>query len=159
MASWRISGLEHRQVLDALAGGQGLAEELHHRDAGDLLRVLEGEEHAGLGPHVGGPSGDVVALEADPPSGDLVVGVAEQGVRQGGLARPVRPHEGVQLALVHGEVDAAQDLVPIHGHVEVVDLEQRCSHAAESIPTTRIVEIPATSLHTPQFGLPETPGG
>ena len=46
---------EHRQV-DALAGRQGLAEELDDRDAGDLLGVLEGEEHAGLGPLVGAAS-------------------------------------------------------------------------------------------------------
>ena len=37
-------------------GPSGLAEELDHRDAGDLLWVLEGEEHAGLGPHSVGQS-------------------------------------------------------------------------------------------------------
>ena len=60
----RQAQLEHREV-DALAGRQRLAQEVEHRDPGDLLRVLEGEEHAGLGPHVGRPVGDVVALEED----------------------------------------------------------------------------------------------
>ena len=46
--------LEHRQV-DALAGRQRLAQEVEHRHAGDLLRVLEGEEEPGLAPDVGGP--------------------------------------------------------------------------------------------------------
>ena len=89
--------LEHRQV-DALAGGQRLAQEVEDRDAGDLLGVLEGQEHAGLAPHVGGPVGDVVALEADPAAGDLVLGAAEQGAGQRGLAGPVGAHEGVDLA-------------------------------------------------------------
>ena len=63
---------EHAEV-DALAGRQRLAQELDDRDAGDLLRVLEREEHAGLGAHVGGPVGDVVALEEDAAVGDLVL--------------------------------------------------------------------------------------
>ena len=47
--------LEHRQV-DALAGRQRLAQEVEDRHAGDVLGVLEGEEDAGLAPHVGRPS-------------------------------------------------------------------------------------------------------
>ena len=45
-----------------------------------------------------GPVGDVVALEADAAAGDLVLGAAEQGAGEGGLARAVGPHEGVDLA-------------------------------------------------------------
>ena len=56
--------LEHRQV-DALAGRQRLAQEVEHRHARDGLRVLEGEEDAGLAADVGRPVGDVVAPEAD----------------------------------------------------------------------------------------------
>ncbi len=77
---------------------------------GDLLGVLEGQEHAGLAPHVGGPGRDVLALEADAAGGDLVVGVGQQRVGQGGLARPVGAHEGVHLAGRDGEVDAPEDL-------------------------------------------------
>ena len=79
-------------------GRQGLAQELDDRDAGDLLGVLEGQEHPGLAPHVGRPGGDVLALEADGARGDLVGGVAEQRAGQRRLARAVRAHQGVDLA-------------------------------------------------------------
>ena len=103
--------LEHGQV-DALAGRQRLAQELDDRDAGDLLGVLEGEEHAGLGPHLGGPVGDVVALVEDAPAGDLVLRVGQQGVGERRLARAVGAHDGVHLAGLHDQVDAPEDLPP-----------------------------------------------
>ena len=105
----RQAQLEHRQV-DALAGGERLAQELDHRDAGDLLRVLERQEHAGLGPYVGGPVGDVVALEEDAPGRDLVLRVGQQRVGEGRLARAVRAHERVHLAGLDSEVDASEDV-------------------------------------------------
>ena len=58
------------------------------------------------------------------PRGDLVGGVGEQVVGERRLARPVGAHQGVELALPHRQGDPAQDLVPVDGHVEVVDLEQ-----------------------------------
>ena len=118
--------LQHRQV-DAPPGRQGLAQELGDRDAGDLLRVLEGQEHAGLAAHVGRPAGDVLALEQDPARRHLVGGVAEQGVGQRRLARAVGPHQGVHLAGADDQVDALEDLGAFDGHVEVLDLEQRGS--------------------------------
>ena len=57
--------LEHREVGDALAGGDGLAQEVEHAHPGDLLGVLEAEEEAPGGPLVGGELGDVLALEPD----------------------------------------------------------------------------------------------
>ena len=105
----RHADLEHRAVV-ADAPRHRLAQELDHRDAGDLLGVLEGEEHPGLGPHVGRPRRDVLAPEADGARGDLVGGVPEQRAGQRRLARAVRAHQGVELALAHGQVDAAQDL-------------------------------------------------
>ena len=77
---------------------EGLAQELDHGDAADRLGVLEGEEDAGLAAHVGGPGGDVLAVEADRAGGDLVGGIAEQHVGQRRLARAVRAHDGVDLA-------------------------------------------------------------
>ena len=46
--------LEHREVGDALAGRERLAEEVEDAHAGDLLGVLEAEEHATGGALVGG---------------------------------------------------------------------------------------------------------
>ena len=59
------------------------------------------------------------------PAGDLVGRVAEQGVGQGRLARAVGAHEGVELALADDQVDPAQDLGAVDGHVQVLDLEKR----------------------------------
>jgi hypothetical protein len=104
----RDAQLQHRQV-DALAGRQGLAQELDDRDAGDLLRVLEGEEHAGFGPLVGRPPADVVAAEHDRAGGDLVLGRAHQRRRERALARAVGSHDGVDLAGADGQVEPPQD--------------------------------------------------
>ena len=46
--------LEHREVVDALAAGHRLAQEVEDRDAGDLLGVLEAEEQAARRALVGG---------------------------------------------------------------------------------------------------------
>ena len=49
-------------------------EEGHGRDAGDLDRILEGEEHALGGPLVGVQLEQVLAVEQHLALGDLVVG-------------------------------------------------------------------------------------
>src|SRR6185436_12169893 len=116
---------EHREVRDALADGERLPQEVEHAHPGDLLGVLEAGEDAPRGPLVGGELGDVLALEPDRAARDLVGGVGEEGVGEGGLARSVGPHEHVDLGLRHREADTAQDLVAFHGHVEVVELEQQ----------------------------------
>ena len=66
--------------------------------------------------------GDVLALEGDRALGDLIGGVAEQGVGERRLARAVRPHQRVDLAAGDVEVDAAQDLALLGAHVQVSDL-------------------------------------
>ena len=111
--------------LGARAGGHGLAEELGDRHALDRLWVLEREEQARLGPGVGRPVSDVLALEEDRPAAHRVGGVAEQGRGQGGLARPVGAHEGVDLAGADDEVEAGQDLGIAGGHVKRAELEER----------------------------------
>ena len=120
----RQAHLQDREVGDALADGDGLAEEVEDADPGDLLRVLEAEEDAPGGPLVGGQPGDVLTPEADGAPGDPVGGVGEEGVGERGLAGAVGPHEGVDLALADRQAQPAQDLGAVDGDPEVVDLQQ-----------------------------------
>ena len=67
MSSFRIQSMTVQTELqdgevDPLSGRERLAQELHQRDAGDFLRVLEGKEHSGFAPSLRRPAGDVLAL-------------------------------------------------------------------------------------------------
>ncbi len=108
-------------------GGLGRTEEVRHRDAGHLDGVLHREEHSGPGALVDGHRQDVGTVQRDGAVRDLVLRVPGDGVRQRGLARPVRAHDRVRLAGIDGQVDAAQDLLGaglgLDGHVQVTDLE------------------------------------
>ena len=66
--------------------------------------------------------GDVLALEQDLALGDLEVGVAHDRVGERRLARAVRPHQRVDLALADDQVEAAQDLLLACADVKVSDL-------------------------------------
>ena len=74
------------------------------------MRILECEEETSLGPLVGRHLDDVLPVEEDLPAGDLVGGMAHQGVGQRRLAGPVGAHDGVHLVGVDREVDALDDL-------------------------------------------------
>ena len=97
------------------------------------LGVLEGEEQARLGPNVGGPVRDVLAVEVDAPCRDGVGGMAQQGTCQRRLPRAVRAHQRVYLAGADDQVDPAQDGAVLGGHVQVSDLEQRTSCAVHRL--------------------------
>ena len=122
-----LAELAHRdQVFAFLAVGvadvgDGVAEEVGHRDARDRGRILEGQEQPGLGPLVGLQLQQVAAVERRRPRRDLVVRVAHQRVAERALARAVRPHQGMGLTLADREVDAPQDLLAADGDVQVVD--------------------------------------
>ena len=134
----RQAQLEDRQV-DALAGRQGLAQEVDDRDARDLLGVLEGEEHPRLAAHVGRPRRDVLALEEEAPGRHLVVRVAEEGVGERRLPRAVGAHQGVHLARQHCQLDALEDLLALDGDMEALDAEERRAgaHFHRSLITLR----------------------
>src|SRR5690606_30084030 len=75
--------------------------------------------------------------------GDLEVGVPHDHVREGGLARAVRAHEGVDLALVHGQVEALEDLLVPGAHVQVLDLE--FSHVSSCVVGGQAAAVGAAS--------------
>ena len=106
---------------------------LADRDAGDRDRVLEGHEEAGLRAHVGVGLGDVLALEGDRALGHLERGVAHDRVGQGRLARAVRPHQRVDLALLDVEVEAAEDLLVLDAHVQVAYLQLSQFHSVSGV--------------------------
>ena len=111
----------------AVDGGLGGAQEVGDGDAGDLDRVLHGEEEAGAGALVDGHREHVLAVEGDRSALDLVPRVAGDRVREGGLAGAVRAHDGVDLALVDREVDALEDvlgaLIGLDRDLEVLDFQ------------------------------------
>ena len=88
----------HLRLAAVLADGvqRGL-EEVGVGDAGDLHRVLEGQEHALAGALLGVHLQQVPAVEEHLALGDLVVLAAGEHLGQGGLAGAVRPHDGVHL--------------------------------------------------------------
>ena len=77
----------------------------------------------GLGPFVGLELEQVDAVDGRRALGDFVIRVAHQGVAQRALARAVRPHQGMDLALADRQVDPFEDLLAIDRDVQVVDLE------------------------------------
>src|SRR5699024_6698250 len=113
----------------AVDRGLGGAQEVGHGHAGDLDRVLHGQEQAGAGALVDAHLEHVLAVEGDLAGGDLVLGVTGDRVGEGGLARAVGAHDGVGLARLDGEVDPLEDLLGalrgLDGGVEVLDLQDR----------------------------------
>ncbi len=103
-------GVEHR------------AQVLGDRHAGDRHRVLEGQEQAHPGPLVGVDLGDILALEQDLTFGHLEVRVAHDRVRERRFAGTVGAHQRVDLALVDGQVQSAQNLLLTGSDVKVSDL-------------------------------------
>ena len=57
------------------------------------------------------------------PSVDLERGVAHDRVGERRLAGAVGAHQGVDLALLDVEVEAAEDLLVLDAHVQVADLQ------------------------------------
>ena len=77
--------LDGRDVF-AAPRRDGLPQEVAHRDAGDVLGILECQEQPSFGTGVGIPFGDVVASEADLAAGDLVFGRSQDCGGKRGLA-------------------------------------------------------------------------
>ena len=90
--------------------------------AGHRDRVLEGHEQTHPGALVRIGVGDVLALPDDLAVGHLEARMPHDCVGERRLAGPVGSHQGVDLALVDDEVEAAQDLLLTGADVEISDL-------------------------------------
>ncbi len=137
-SSWRIAACADGRVPAGRAqhghaeagrplGGQG--DVVEHRQGGEQAGVLEGLAHAGPGPGVVGPAGDVLAVEADPARGRAQAPGDQR--EQGRLAGAVGADDGVPGP----GGDRQRD--PVEGHQRPVApaqpgrLQQR-GHAAAS---------------------------
>src|SRR3984957_15716904 len=109
-------------ALLALSVERG-AQEVHRADAGDFQRILECEENTLGGALVGLERKQILALERHRAARHLVGLLAREHVRERRLARSVRAHDGVHLALVHGEVETFEDLAAVDRHLEVLHFE------------------------------------
>ena len=73
-------------------------QEHHGGDAGNLHRILHGEENALRGALFRRQRRQIFAVIDDAAFGDLVTGAARQHIGQRRFARAVRPHDGMHFA-------------------------------------------------------------
>ena len=76
----------------------------------------------------------------------LVAGTAHEHVRQRRLARAVRAHQRVGLALLHGEVDPLQDLLALDGRLELLDLQRGGVRSSQLSSGTSIITSSSSTL-------------
>src|SRR5260370_25865435 len=98
-------------------------QEIQITDAGDLHRVLEGHEDAGHRTLLGREGEQVPPLVEDLAFGHLVGLAPGEDLGEGALARPVGAHDGVHLARVDLQVDAAENPLVADLGVQVLDAQ------------------------------------
>ena len=118
----KSSGVELLLAAVLADGVEGGPEEVGVADAGDLDGILEGEEEPSRARSSGSMLQQVLALEEDLALGDLVGVAAGEDAGQGALAGAVGPHDGMDLAGVDLEVDAAEDFLVVDAGVQVDDV-------------------------------------
>jgi hypothetical protein len=124
LTSWRKSKASSSSSPRWVAlGVQRRAQEVGVADAGDLHRILEGEEQALAGALLRGLLDQVLTEILDGTFTDVVVLASGQHRRQGALARAVGAHDGVDLAGVDGQIDALEDLVALNGGMKIGQFE------------------------------------
>ena len=93
------------------AGVDGRAQEIRYRHARDRHRVLESQEKPQARAVIRHASSRIFCpLKDHFAFGHLIGRVAHQGIGQGRFTRPIRAHDGVNFALLDGQIDALQDL-------------------------------------------------
>ena len=100
------------------------AQERHGRNAGNFHRILEREEHALRGALIWRHLQQVFTLKQHFAAGDFIAGLAGNDVAQRRFAGAVRPHNGVDFALVHFERKPVKDLTIVNADLQIPDFEQ-----------------------------------
>src|SRR4029078_12899641 len=132
-----LDGVDVRFVAVLADGVQRRLEEVAVADAGDLDRVLEGEEDAFAGALLGIEVEQILAVELDGAAGDLVAALAGEDVGERALAGAVRPHDRVHFARTDGEVDALENGLVFDAGLEGGDLahdDARLTETNRAIP-------------------------
>jgi len=139
-------GLHPREEVHRVVLGQAAVaahrvdrslEEVGVGHAGNLDRVLEGEEEPGAGAFLGrqGEQVGTVPVHAAVGHGEGVAPGEHLGQRA--LARTVGAHDGVHLAAAHLQVQTLEDGLAVDGRVQVVDLQHVFSPDFNSISRLR----------------------
>src|SRR5438552_1902550 len=81
--------------------------------------ILERQEQPPVGTLIGFKPHNVLPFKQHFTLGNLVLMMAENRLGQSALSRSVRPHQGVQLALVNDKVQPLQNLPRFDSGVEV----------------------------------------
>ena len=108
-----LHGIELREAAMLALRVDGRLQEVGVVDAGNFDRILKRHEDAFAGAVFRRQLEEVLAVVGHRAAGHFDFGVAGEHARERALARAVRAHDGVDLALVHLQIDAAEDvLVP-----------------------------------------------
>ena len=99
-----------------------------------------GEKESGPCPLVRGELDDALPLPGDVAGGDPVLGVTQQRVGQGRLARAVRAHQGMDLALGDGQGQALEDLACTDLNVQIADAEHDWLSVAQPTAPSRLTD-------------------
>src|SRR6185436_673030 len=67
--------------------------------------------------------GQILAVEKDLAARHFVRAAPRQDLSQCALPGAVRTHDGMNLTRLHGEIDPLQDLLAVHGHEKITNLE------------------------------------
>ena len=118
------AGVQGRSSGRFLPGRKGCLQEVLHRYAGNLHRILERQEQSRPGTFLRFHREEVPAQEGDASAGHLVVGFSGEDGGQGALPRAVGPHDGVDLSPADFQVDPAEDLLPAGGGGQPLDFQQ-----------------------------------
>ena len=108
------------------AGIDRRPQEAHPANARKLDRILEGQEHAGTGPLVGLHLQHRLAVHQDVAAGHLITVAACQHIGHGAFAGTVRPHDGMHLAGIDGQVDPLQDRRVADRGMKITNFKQSC---------------------------------
>jgi hypothetical protein len=102
---------------------QRCLEKRQRRDARNLNRVLQRQEHALGGARIGRQRGQIFALIQNAPARDLVTIASRERIRKRRFARAVRSHDGVHFARRNRQRDPFQDLLAVDRYVQVVNFQ------------------------------------